>query len=605
MTDTAQLDAPARDEDGQTLPHWDLTDFYASPDAPEVEADFARAKTMADALVASWRGTLDKRDGDQLATAMQDYQALDELLARLASYASLLYAGDMSDETIAAFQADVNDRVTDLSGQVIFFTLELNALSEERLDALYADSDALQHWRPWLNQLRQWRPHQLDEKLEQLFNDKSTTSRSAWVRLFDETMARMRFTIGDVEVAAADAFNMLSDPDEVTRRAAGVEVGRVLANHAPVLTHITNTLARDKQIEDKWRSHAAPKSSRNLAKHVEDEVVEALVTAVQSAYPRLSHRYYALKAKWFGGDTLDWWNRNAPLPDQDERNYSWEEGVETVLDAYGRFSPKLRDLGAKFFDNPWVDVPPRPGKAPGAFAHPTVPSVHPYLLLNWYGKTRDVMTLAHELGHGVHQLLAGQQGHLMSATPLTLAETASVFGEMLTFRSLLDNESDPKRRKVMLAGKVEDMLNTVIRQIAMHEFETAVHSERAKGELSANRLGEIWMETSRRSLGPALRFDEQSYSHFWSYIPHFIHAPFYVYAYAFGDCLVNALFAVYQDEQTGFADKYFAMLSAGGTLRHDKLLAPFGLDARDPGFWDRGLSVIGGLIDELEALEDG
>lgn len=330
----------------------------------------------------------------------------------------------------------------------------------------------------------------------------------------------------------------------------------------PHLSLITNTLAKDKEIEDKWRNYPRPTSSRNKSNHVEDEVVDALVTAVKGSYPDLSHRYYKLKAKWFGGDTLDYWDRNAPLPDDDDRLIPWGQARGIVLDAYGRFSPELAAVGARFFDNAWIDAPARPGKAPGAFAHPTVPSVHPYLLVNYQGKTRDVMTLAHELGHGVHQVLAGKQGHLMADTPLTLAETASVFGEMLTFRSLLDSETDPGRRKIMLAAKVEDMLNTVVRQIAFFDFEQRLHTERREGELTAERIGEIWFAVQAESLGPAIRFDE-GYRNYWAYIPHFIHSPFYVYAYAFGDCLVNSLYAVYQDAADGFAERYLKMLSAG------------------------------------------
>lgn len=376
-------------------------------------------------------------------------------------------------------------------------------------------------------------------------------------------------------------------------------IGRVMGDNIRLFALVTNTLAKDKEIDDKWRNYKAPTSARNLSNRVEDEVVDALAAAVKDAYPALSHRYYAMKAKWFGQDHLDYWDRNAPLPDDADRSIRWDEARDLVLGAYGRFSPDLAALGKRFFDNAWIDAPVRPGKAPGAFAHPTVPSVHPYLLVNYQGKTRDVMTLAHELGHGVHQILAGGQGHLLSDTPLTLAETASVFGEMLTFRALLDRETDPKRRKIMLASKVEDMLNTVVRQIAFFDFERRVHTERREGELTAERLGEIWMAVQTESLGPALRFDE-GYRNYWSYIPHFIHSPFYVYAYAFGDCLVNSLYAVYQESETGFAEKYLAMLSAGGTLRHQELLAPFGLDASDPAFWQKGLNVIRGFVDELE-----
>ena len=386
------------------------------------------------------------------------------------------------------------------------------------------------------------------------------------------------------------------------RRDAATALGKVLSDNVRLFAHITNTLAKDKEIEDTWRNFARPVSSRNLANYVEDDVVDALVAAVRGAMPDLSHRYYRLKARWFGQDRLDYWDRNAPLPDDENRAIPWDQAVTKVLDAYGRFSPELAAVGRRFFDQAWIDAPVRPGKAPGAFAHPTVPSAHPYLLVNYQGKVRDVMTLAHELGHGVHQVLAGAQGHLMADTPLTLAETASVFGEMLTFRKLLDEAPAPRERRVMLAGKVEDMINTVVRQVAFYEFERRLHDKRRQGELLPDEINALWLGVQGESLGPAIRFDD-GYGVYWTYIPHFLHSPFYVYAYAFGDCLVNSLYAAYHNAHEGFAEKYLAMLRAGGTLRHKELLAPFGLDASDPAFWDKGLGVIRGFIDELEALE--
>jgi oligoendopeptidase F len=507
----------------------------------------------------------------------------------------------MNDPLVGKFFQGIQERVNGISTHLLFFTLELNRIEDDALAAKLKTPE-LARYAPWLRDIRVFRPHQLSDELERLLHEKYVVGRAAWNRLFDETIAGLRFTLGGREVTCTEALNRLSDRDAAKRKEAAVEIGRVLDANVRTFALITNTLAKDKEIEDKWRNYPRPTSSRNKSNHVEDEVVDALVTAVKGAYPDLSHRYYKLKAKWFGGDTLDYWDRNAPLPDDDDRLIPWHQARGIVLDAYGRFSPDLASVGAKFFDNAWIDAPVRPGKAPGAFAHPTVPSVHPYLLVNYQGKTRDVMTLAHELGHGVHQVLAGKQGHLMADTPLTLAETASVFGEMLTFRSLLDSETDPKRRKIMLASKVEDMLNTVVRQVAFFDFEQRLHTERREGELTAERIGEIWLAVQTESLGPALRFDE-GYRNYWTYIPHFIHSPFYVYAYAFGDCLVNSLYAVYQDAAGGFAERYLKMLSAGGTLRHRELLAPFGLDASDPAFWDKGLGVIRGFIDDLERQE--
>jgi len=583
------------------LPTWDLSDLYPGQDSDALKADLDRMEKASKDFYKSYNGKLANLKGAALGSAIAQYEEIDEILSRIMSYAHLVYAGDMNDPLVGKFFQGIQERVNGISTHLLFFTLELNRIEDDAL-AAKLKSPELGRYAPWLRDIRVFRPHQLSDELERLLHEKYVVGRAAWNRLFDETIAGLRFTIGGREVTCTEALNRLSDRSAEKRREAAVEIGRVLSANVRTFALITNTLAKDKEIEDKWRNYPRPTSSRNKSNHVEDEVVDALVTAVKNAYPDLSHRYYKLKAKWFGGDTLDYWDRNAPLPDDDDRLIPWDQARGIVLDAYGRFSPDLAAVGAKFFDSAWIDAPVRPGKAPGAFAHPTVPSVHPYLLVNYQGKTRDVMTLAHELGHGVHQVQAGVQGHLMADTPLTLAETASVFGEMLTFRSLLESETDPKRRKIMLASKVEDMLNTVVRQIAFFDFEQRLHNERREGELTAERIGEIWLAVQTESLGPALRFDE-GYRNYWTYIPHFIHSPFYVYAYAFGDCLVNSLYAVYQDAADGFAERYLKMLSAGGTQRHRELLAPFGLDASDPAFWDKGLGVIRGFIDDLERQE--
>jgi oligoendopeptidase F len=583
------------------LPVWDLGDLYPGQDSDALKADLDRMEKASKDFYKSYNGKLAILEGAALGSAIAQYEEIDETLSRIMSYAHLVYAGDMNDPLVGKFFQGIQERVNGISTHLLFFTLELNRIDDDALAAKLKTPE-LARYAPWLRDIRVFRPHQLSDELERLLHEKYVVGRAAWNRLFDETIAGLRFTLGGREVTCTEALNRLSDRDAAKRKEAAVEIGRVLNANVRTFALITNTLAKDKEIEDKWRNYPRPTSSRNKSNHVEDEVVDALVTAVKGAYPDLSHRYYKLKAKWFGGDTLDYWDRNAPLPDDDDRLIPWDQARGIVLDAYGRFSPDLASVGAKFFDNAWIDAPVRPGKAPGAFAHPTVPSVHPYLLVNYQGKTRDVMTLAHELGHGVHQVLAGKQGHLMADTPLTLAETASVFGEMLTFRSLLESETDPKRRKIMLASKVEDMLNTVVRQVAFFDFEQRLHTERREGELTAERIGEIWLAVQTESLGPALRFDE-GYRNYWTDIPHFIHSPFYVYAYAFGDCLVNSLYAVYQDAAGGFAERYLKMLSAGGTLRHRELLAPFGLDASDPAFWDKGLGVIRGFIDDLERQE--
>ncbi|MBV6631847.1 MAG: M3 family oligoendopeptidase [Alphaproteobacteria bacterium] len=582
------------------LPSWDLNDLYPGMESGELAKDLDRMEAAAQQFHEEFKGKIAGLDGAALAHAIEAYEDIDETLSRIMSFAHLTYAGDMTDPEIGRFYQSMQERVTTISTPLLFFTLEINKIEEDAMDAKLKDP-ALQGYASWLRDIRVFRPHQLDDEIERMLHERHVVGRSAWTRLFDETVAGLRFPFRGEELTSSEILNLMSDPDADKRKDAAKSVGQVFGDNIRVFTLITNTLAKEKQIDDGWRSYATPVSARNLGNYVEDEVVEALSSAVTAAYPKLSHRYYAMKAKWLGDEKLAYWDRNAPLPDDVDREITWPEATKIVLDAYGQFSPELADVGRKFFDNAWIDVPPRPGKSPGAFAHPTVPSAHPYLLLNYHGKVRDVMTLAHELGHGVHQVLAGSQGHLQASTPLTLAETASVFGEMLTFRSLLDAETDPKAKRILLAGKVEDMLNTVVRQIAFFEFEKRLHNARQKQELTAEEIGKIWMDVQTESLGPALQFEDE-YQHFWAYIPHFIHSPFYVYAYAFGDCLVNALYAVYQDADEGFAERYMDMLRAGGTKRHKELLAPFGLDATDPAFWNKGLDIIASMIDELEAV---
>jgi len=583
-----------------SLPEWDLSDLYRGPDDAALKADLERVAADAKAFRKRYEGTLASLSGRGFAEALEAYERLQEVFGRIMSFAQLLHSGDMNDPKIGQFYQTMQEKVTVISTDLLFFVLELNRLEDAPLESVLADP-AMERWRPWVRDQRAFRPHQLGDELERLLHEKYVSGRAAWTRLFDETMAGLRFPLDGRELTSTEILDRLTDRDPKVREAAAHSFAGVLGKNTRTFALITNTLAKDKEIEDTWRGFERPVASRNLANLVEDEVVDALVEAVVKAYPRLAHRYYAMKAKWLGYEKLPYWERNAPLPEDDDRLIPWEEAQRTVLEAYGHFSPDMAAVGKRFFDADWIDAPARSGKAPGAFAHPPVPSAHPYLLLNYQGRTRDVMTLAHELGHGVHQVLAGAQGHLLSDTPLTLAETASVFGEMLTFQSLLRQAETPQKRRLMLAGKVEDMLNTVVRQIAFHRFETRVHDERRTAELTAEQLGDIWMETQREALGPVFDLHPE-YRSFWAYIPHFIHVPFYVYAYAFGDCLVNSLYAVYQQAEQGFAEKYLEMLKAGGTKHYDELLAPFGLDARDPAFWDRGLTLLSGFIDELEEI---
>jgi oligoendopeptidase F len=450
-------------------------------------------------------------------------------------------------------------------------------------------------------------PHQLSADMERMLAERAPAGRGAWVRLFDETAAAMKFAFQGAEVTEAEILDKLSNPDATIRKEAGQSLSATLKANDRLLSLILNTIAKDKEVEDRWRGFARPVASRNLANDVDDEVVDALVSAVSSRNADLSHRYYAMKAGWMGVDQLDWWDRNAPLPGDDDRQFSWPEAERIVLDAFTGFDPDMAATAQPFFERNWIDAAPRPGKSSGAFSHPVTPSAHPYILMNFAGKSRDVMTLAHEMGHGVHQCLAAANGYLMSDTPLTLAETASVFAEMLAFRQLVDSAEDAETRRVLLAGKVEDMLNTVVRQIAFHNFETAFHAARGEGELTAGEISDVWMDTQRAALGPAVRIGDD-YRPVWGYIPHFVHTPFYVYAYAFGDCLVNALWQSFQTASAAgmsgdFVTRYKNLLCAGGTERYDVALAKFGLDARQPAFWSLGLDMISGMIDELEGLD--
>ena len=587
------------------LPEWNLNDLYSGLDDPAIKHDLDRADTECVAFEESYKGKLaamaaEPDGGVKLATAVERYEAIDDLMGRIGSYAGLVHAGDTVDPARTKFYGDVQERMTAASTHLLFFTLELNRIEDAVLEKAMADP-ALGHYRPWLEDVRRYKPFQLEDRVEQLFHEKSVTGYSAWNRQFDATIAGLRFKIGGKSLAIEPALNLLVDRASDKRKAAAEALAHTFKDHVRDFALITNTLAKDKEISDRWRGFADIADDRHLSNRVEREVVDALVMAVRAAYPRLSHRYYALKAKWFGKKRLPHWDRNAPLPQVPTRTVGWIEAKDTVLDAYGAFSPKMAAIAKRFFNERWIDAPVRPGKAPGAFAHPTTPSAHPYVLLNYQGKPRDVMTLAHELGHGVHQVLAAPNGALMAPTPLTLAETASVFGEMLTFKKLVGATRDKKERKAMLAAKAEDMINTVVRQIAFYTFERSVHTERKNGELTAERIGELWLDVQRESLGPAIEL-KPGYENFWVYIPHFIHSPFYVYAYAFGDCLVNSLYAVYEHAAEGFAERYLAMLAAGGTKHHSELLAPFGLDARDPTFWQGGLGVIERMIAELESL---
>lgn len=585
------------------LPDWDLSDLYAGEDAPELDRDWAWLEKACAEFASDYEGKLAGLNAAGLLECVLRYERIDSVGGRIMSFAGLRYYQNTTDADRAKFMADAQDRITTYTTPLVFFSLEVNRIEDDILAAHFEANSDLARYKPIFDRMRAMKPYQLSDELEKFLHDQSTVGSAAWNRLFDETVAGLEFEVDGETMGIEATLNLLSEQDRDKREAGARAVAEVFGENLKIFARVHNTLAKEKEITDRWRGLPTPQASRHLANHVEPEVVEALRNAVVDAYPKLSHRYYALKAKWLGLDKLQVWDRNAPLPQADDRLVNWDEARKTVLDAYADFDPEMAKLAEPFFDKGWIDAGVKPGKAPGAFAHPTVADVHPYVMLNYLGKPRDVMTLAHELGHGVHQVLAAGQGELLSSTPLTLAETASVFGEMLTFRKLLDAAETKEEKRTMLAGKVEDMINTVVRQIAFYDFECKLHDARRKGELTPDDINALWMSVQAESLGPVFEFMD-GYETFWAYIPHFVHSPFYVYAYAFGDGLVNALYAVYAEGDPDFQTKYFEMLKAGGSMHHSELLAPFGLDASDPKFWDKGLSMISGFIDELEAMED-
>jgi oligoendopeptidase F len=596
------VNASSGSKDLGNLPEWDLSDLYSSQNAPELSRDLQWLDQECASFAADYEGKLANLDAAEMLACVLRNERINTIAGRIMSFAGLRYYQLTIDGDRTKFMSDMQEKITNFTTPLVFFTLELNRIDDATLQALLDANSALARYQPVFDRIRAMKPYQLSDELEKFLHDLGVVG-DAWERLFDETIAGLSFEIDGESLGIESTLNLLTDPDRAQREKGAVELARVFGDSVKTFARVHNTQAKEKEILDRWRGMPTPQTGRHLSNHVEPEVVEALRNAVVTAYPKLSHRYYELKRKWLGLDVMQVWDRNAPLPMETNKIVGWEEAQKTVMQAYEDFDPRMADLAEPFFTKGWIDAAVKPGKAPGAFAHPTVTDVHPYVMLNYLGKPRDVMTLAHELGHGVHQVLAAGQGEMLSSTPLTLAETASVFGEMLTFRKMLDGAQDAAERKVMLAGKVEDMINTVVRQIAFYDFECKLHDARAQGELTPDDINALWMSVQGESLGPAFEFMD-GYETFWAYIPHFVHSPFYVYAYAFGDGLVNALYAVYQEQPEGFQEKYFDMLKAGGSKHHKELLAPFGLDASDPTFWDKGLSMISDMIDELEAMEE-
>ncbi|MGJ5620471.1 M3 family oligoendopeptidase [Sulfitobacter sp. MF3-043] len=604
-----QLPFPVRDANANggdkslgNLPEWDLSDLYSGEDATELKRDLDWLEQACASFASDFEGNLAGLDAAGLLDCVLRNEKINQIAGRIMSFAGLRYYQLTTDACRAKFMSDMQEKITNFTTPLVFFTLELNRLEDDHLDGLFDQCAELARYKPVFDRIRAMKPYQLSDELEKFLHDLGVVG-DAWERMFDETIAGLEFEVNGDQLGIEGTLNLLTDPKRDNREAAARELAEVFGSNIKTFARVHNTQAKEKEILDRWRGMETAQTGRHLSNQVEPEVVEALRNAVVNAYPKLSHRYYELKRKWLGLDVMQVWDRNAPLPMEDPTIVDWDRAEKTVMDAYTAFDPRMGELAEPFFRKGWIDAAVKPGKAPGAFAHPTVTNVHPYVMLNYLGKPRDVMTLAHELGHGVHQVLAAGQGEMLSSTPLTLAETASVFGEMLTFRKMLDGAKSLAERKVMLAGKVEDMINTVVRQIAFYDFECKLHDARRGGELTPDDINALWMSVQAESLGPAFEFMD-GYETFWAYIPHFVHSPFYVYAYAFGDGLVNALYAVYAEGEPGFEDKYFEMLKAGGSKHHKELLAPFGLDASDPAFWDKGLSMISGFIDELEAMEE-
>jgi oligoendopeptidase F len=583
------------------LPIWDLTEIYKDIKDPKIKEDLKNIRKISKEFLISWKDKIKNLNSNELVDCIEQYQNINEKIYKIGTHSNLIFATNMEDPEISRYNSTISDEVTDIFSSLIFVSLELSKISDDVFNK-WMLSEKAKEWMPYLKILRKRNPFILDPLVEEILIEKSATGRSAWVRLFDETSASLRFPFKKEMVSEAEILNYLSDPDPENRKMAGQSLSKILEKNKRIFGMILNVISRDRYIEDNKRGFKRIVSSRNLDNDVEDEVVDALVKTVDEAMPKLTHRYYKWKAKQFGKTKLDWWDRNAPLPSSLDRSIEWTEAKSIVLESFASFHPEISKLANLFFQNNWIDAEVRKGKASGAFAHPSIPSLHPYVLLNYQGKIRDVMTLAHELGHGVHQILAAKNGLLMGETPLTLAETASVFGEMLVFRKLLEDSND-KEKKQLLAGKVEDMLNTVVRQIGFHQFEVKFHEARIKSELTPDEIGEIWMQTQSHAVGPYINLTDE-YKVLWGYIPHFVHTPFYVYAYAFGDSLVNALWYSYQNsDKNAFAEKYLDMLSAGGTKGHNDLLKPFNLSTYDKSFWNKGVSMISGLMDELEKLE--
>jgi oligoendopeptidase F len=602
MTQTAAT-AEAVDAGPAAGVRWELSDLYAGPDDPALEGDLDGALAAARELAERVRGRVAELSAAELAEALDALERLEEPVARAGAYAGLLFASDTSAPRHGALLQRVQERTSEIRNELVFFELEWAALDDAKAEAALADP-TLAPRRHLLRAMRRYRPHLLSEPEERILEETANTGRRAFARLFDEVMGAARFRLelddGSRELGEEEVLARLYDPERDVRRAAAAALSDGLRRHSRTLTFVFNTLVQDKATSDRLRRYADPMQERHLANEIDGETVAALLAACERG-AHLVARYYRLKGRLLGLDRLYDYDRYAPVA-RAEGGRSFEEARALVLDAYGDFAPEMAEIAGRFFERRWIDAELRPGKRGGAFSASTVPSVHPYVLLNYTGNLRDVMTVAHELGHGVHQYLARGRGLFEQNTPLTTAETASVFGEMLVFRRLLAEETEPRVRLSLLCGKLEDAFATVFRQVVMTRFEQKLHAaRRAEGELPAERIGALWLEANRPMFGDAVTLTED-YGLWWMYIPHFVHSPFYCYAYAFGELLVLALLRRYDAEGAAFVPRYLDLLRAGGSDEPPVLLDRLGVDIRDPGFWEGGLNVLAELVEEAETL---
>ncbi len=586
----------------ENLPSWDLTDLYPAIDSPEIKTDIVKLDQLTKKFRQNYRGKISKIKEKGLVKLFKDLEFLERKSGRLLSFAQLTHCQKTTCQHRNKFLSDVQDKLTKFNSRILFVPLEINQMSDKHYKKIVSKKSSLNRYKIFFEKTRKMKPYQLSEKLENLLNEYGSASRNAWGKLFDETISEINIEMSGKKYNLEKTLNLFQSPNSRLRESAGIQLAKKFQQNSKIFGRITNSLAKEKQIEDTWRKFKNPTQARHLLNDIDPKIIVNLRDTIVDSYSETSHKYYQLKAKLMGKKKLKIWDRNAPFKrGKQPPQISWERAKHIVLESYADFDPQMAEIAKDFFDKDWIDADVSDGKSPGAFSHPTVTDLHPYILLNYFGNSRDVMTLSHEIGHGIHQVLASKQGEILSATPLTLAETASVFGEMLTFEKIVKTEKNLAERKYLLAGKIEDIINTVIRQISFYDFECRVHDQRKNGELTTDSISRIWMDISKESLGDCFDYDER-YQYFWVYIPHFIHSPFYVYAYAFGDGMVNALYSTYRSGMPGFQDKYLEMLSAGGSKNYKELLRPFGLDISKKHFWLEGINVLKNLINELESL---